>query len=57
MNRKRIDLPWEVCGWVTIQQKSAEVIVGGSNEPSERMEDSQTTEGPNVRRAKELGSL
>ena len=39
------------------EQKSAEAIVGCSNEPTEGLEDSQTTEGPNVGRAKELGSL
>jgi hypothetical protein len=40
-----------------LEQKSAEVVLGWGYEPSERMEVSQTTEGPNVRRAKELGSL
>ena len=38
-------------------QKSAKVIVGWGYEPSERMEVSRPTEGPNVRKAKELESL
>ena len=38
-------------------QKSAKVVVGWGYEPSERMEVSRPTEGPNVRKAKELESL
>ncbi len=40
-----------------LEQKSAEVVLGWGYEPSERMEASRTTEGLNVRMAKELGSL
>jgi hypothetical protein len=51
MGGKRMNLPWEVCRRVIVkEQKSAEAIVGCGNEPSERMEVSQTTEGPNVRK-------
>jgi len=32
-----------------IKEKSAEVIVVGSNEPMERSEDSPANEGPNVK--------
>jgi hypothetical protein len=58
MGGKRMNLPWEVCQRVIAkEQKSAEAVLGCGYEPSERMEVSQATEGPNVRRAKELGSL
>lgn len=53
-----MSLPWEVCRRVIVkEQKSAEAIIGCGHEPSEGMEVSRATEGPNVRRAKELGSL
>ena len=34
---------------VNIEEKSAEVVVVGSDEPMERSEDSQTNEGPNIK--------
>ena len=34
---------------VDIEEKSAEVVVVGSDEPMERSEDSQTNEGPNIK--------
>jgi len=46
-----MNLPWEVCRRVIVkEQKSAEAILGCGNEPSERVEVSQATEGPNVRK-------
>jgi len=48
-----LSLPMNLCQG----QKSAKVILGFNNEPSDRMETLQATEGPNGRVTKELGSL
>jgi len=62
MNGKRIDLPWEVCRRVIVkEQKSAEAIVGRKRAiprgKGQGWKSHGQAEGPNVRMAKELGSL